>query len=269
MDESFFQQLTDPQRDSLSALFVEAQEGVEATLAEWGMGDVHPAVVENLAFTYYHDWTSESPSVVFLVQDPGPLYDRHRDEVAAIRELGPDPDPRRLIDLHQRFATSWLVRRNSGFTKQFLYTCGAAGLLSPGEDWEGYVSSGAFFDDVYVADVINYRTSSHGETHRAAAYREFLEAELRYVDPDTMFVFGAAAWEVVRAHLDPTPLGGDVADETKVTQAHGYPFAVDVDGSESVVFPLVHFSGQIYHSLLRNSYFDYLHEGLGLADPGD
>jgi len=261
MNNDFMDRIANPEHPELQRLAEQARSGVYEALTEWGWTDPDPETVRNLSFTYYHDWERDDPDCVFLVQDPGPVYDRHRQEFGTIRDIGGDPDPLDLVSLHRRFAASWLVQRNSDFARKFLDTCAEYGYVSPGSDWEGYVTGGGFFDDVYLTDVIKYRTDAHAARHHRPAYRGYVEEELRYVDPELLFVFGGDAWEVVRSAMDPSPVVDVDVDASKVTDAHGHPFRV-TSPVETVVVPLVHFSGRIYHSLLRDSYFEYLDDGL-------
>jgi uracil-DNA glycosylase len=165
------------------------------------------------------------------------------------------------VSLHRRFAVSWLVQRNADFAEKFIRTCADRGLIAPGISWVEYVESGGFFDDFYLADVVKYRTDSHRPAQRNASYHELLQDELTAISPEIVFVFGGDAWSLVRSQMDPVPLDGIDGDASKVTEAHGYPFRIE-EPVETLVIPLVHFSGRVYHSLLRNSYFDYLEDGL-------
>lgn len=108
---------------------------------------------------------------------------------------------------------------------------------------------------------MKYRTDAHAHNQRIASYRGYLRDELQYVDPEVVFVFGGDAWSLLRSQMDITPEVALDIDLSKVTEAHGYPFRITTP-VETTVIPLVHFSGRIYHSLLRDSYFDYLADGL-------
>jgi len=261
MNSEFVNRIAEPEHPELQNLADEARNGVREALTDWGWTNPDDVTVRNLSFTYYHDWEHDDPDCMFLIQDPGPVYDRHRQEFEAIRNLDPAADPLELVSLHRRFATSWLIQRNADFAEKFLTACARNGYADVDNDWERYVENGGFFDDFYLTDVIKYRIGDHDTPHHRASYRGYLADELRHVEPELLFVFGGDAWGVVRSAMDPTPLVDIDGDASKVTDAHGYPFRV-TSPAETVAVPLVHFSGRIYHSLLRDSYFDYLSEGL-------
>lgn len=261
MDPEFFSRIAQPEHPELKDLADQAQTGVEDTLSEWSLENVSQSVIRNLSFTYYHNWKHDDPNCVLLIQDPGPLYDRHKNEVQTIRDLGTDPDPLDLTSLHRRFAISWLVQRNADFTQKFIEACTEHDVVTPGGDWREYVEQEAFFDDFYLADVVKYRTDSHTHNQRIASYRGYLRDELQYVDPELLFVFGGDAWSLLRSRMDPVPVEGLDIDPSKITEAHGHPFRIS-QPVETTVIPLVHFSGRVYHNLLRDSYFDYLEQGL-------
>lgn len=263
MDPAFVDAIADPTDPRLQELAEQARTGVRESLVEWGM-DPDPELVRNLSFTYYHDWTRDDPDAMLLVQDPGEVSDRHQQEAEAIRDLGVDPAPLERVSLNRRFATSWLVQRNSEFTEKFVSICTDHGLISPSEPWDEYVRSGAFFDDFYLADVVKYRTDDHGTRHRTAAYEEYLAEELRRIDPDVLFPCGGVAWSLLRSEFDLSPRDDLPGDPSKITDAHGYLFDATAP-VDSAVIPAVHFSGQVYHTLLRDSYFEYLDEGLAAA----
>jgi uracil-DNA glycosylase len=109
--------------------------------------------------------------------------------------------------------------------------------------------------------VIKYRTDDHSDRHYRAAYEAFLREELAELDPEVLFVFGGSAWDTVRGQAALQPPADLNADQSNITAVHGYPFTATAP-TETTVVPLVHFSGRIYHSLLRDSYFEYLSEGL-------
>lgn len=261
MNAEFFNRIAQPEHPEIRDLVHEADARVEKTLTDWGLENVSSSVVRNLSFTYYHDWEHDDPECVLVIQDPGPLYDRHKDEVQAIRNLGTDPHPSELVSLHRRFAISWLVQRNADFAEKFVEACARHDIATPTEPWRAYIEQGRFFDDFYLADIVKYRTDSHSHNQRLASYRGYLRDELQYVDPELMFVFGGDAWSLLRSQMDITPVDTLDIDSSKVTEAHGYPFNITTP-VETTVIPLVHFSGRVYHSLLRDSYFDYLEEGL-------
>jgi uracil-DNA glycosylase len=261
MHSEFFNRIAQPEHPALGDLADQARTGVENTLMDWGLENVSQSVVRNLSFTYYHDWEHDDPNCLLVIQDPGPLYDRHQDEVQAIRDLGTDPDPLELISLHRSFAISWLVQRNADFAEKFVETCDEHGIATPEDDWRDYIEQGRFFDDFYLADVVKYRTDSHNHNQRIASYRGYLRDEIHYVDPELVFVFGGDAWSLLRSQMTLTPQETIDIDPSKVTEAHGHPFRTTTP-VETTIIPLVHFSGRVYHSLLRDSYFDYLEEGL-------
>lgn len=101
MNAEFYNRIAQPEHPALRDLAKQARSDVEAALTEWGLEEISPSVVRNLSFTYYHDWEHDDPECLLVIQDSGPLYDRHRNELQAIRNLRTDPDPLELVSLHR------------------------------------------------------------------------------------------------------------------------------------------------------------------------
>lgn len=221
MNEEFVASIEQPDKLQLQQLQESAREAVIDRLADYDMYDVPDWVIRKLTYTYYHDWETDDPSYVFLLEDPGIPGEHVVLETAEYAELGEGYDPHDVIQIDRRFGARWLAtRRYTDFTSEFIDACGENGLISLDEPWWRYLLTGRFFDDFYMADVIKYRGVNAGTGDVNTAFSSHLIHELEYVDPDVIFAFGKRAWETIRDQLGATPVG-DPSDGQGVTDVHG------------------------------------------------
>jgi hypothetical protein len=267
MNREFVEQIEAPESLPLQRLQEEATEAVSNRLRQYDMEDVPEWVVRKLTWTYYHDWETDDPDFVFLLEDPGIPGEHVVLETQEYAELGEDYDPHDAIQIDRRFGSRWLAtRRYTDFTSEFVSVCESAGLVSPNVPWWRYLLSGAFFDDFYVADVIKYRGADARAGDVKTAFSSCLLHELEYVDPDVVFAFGKRAWEVLRTECRTEPID-ERPPGSGVTDVHGILHETDrlID---TYVLPLGHPSTNFRGAQLSHEeYISRLRTGVEGAAP--
>lgn len=262
MDPEFVHSIESPEPLPLQELQAEAWDVVVERLAEYDMLDVPDWVVRKMTYTYYHDWTTDDPDYVFLLEDPGKPGEHVVLETSAYASLGEGYDPLDAVQIDRRFGARWLAtRRYTPFTSAFVEACAEFGLISADVSWWRYVLSGQFFDDFYMADVVKYRGVSAGTGDINAAFSTHLIHELEHVDPDIVFAFGKRAWETIKDKLHAVPLDERPASPG-VRDVHGVPHSterlLDTD-----VLPLGHPSTNFRGAQLsHDEYMERLRDGV-------
>lgn len=151
--------------------------------------------------------------------------------------------------------------RNADFSERVLTALADAGLLDLGSDWQTYIETEQFFRDIYLGDVVKYRTDGFGRAAERVSYAEFLEDELRALAPSLVFTFGGNAWRTVRREMEPEtvqPFGGD---PDSIMQVHGTLHRVTTP-IDTFVLPLSHMSGQVWWRFPPEAYIDRLRTGV-------
>lgn len=252
----FIERIERPESDALSELRDEAAHDVRESLQGSGF-DTTPEIVRKSTYTYYYDWERDDPEYVFLVQNPGTLSRRH--EMKGIRA---SRSPIEYVRTYRTYAQEWLLEKNEHFSSRFFPLLTRYGLLEGAEEWRTYLKEG-FYDDFYLTDLIKYRvkTGDIGDRHRRAGFEEHLHEELRLVDPELVFAFSARVWDTLREELDLRPVSDGAVPDATVSNAHGHLYRA-TGALDTHVLPLSHFSMRVYALLLRDSYFEYLHDAL-------
>ena len=152
------------------------------------------------------------------------------------------------------------------FFETFFKLLKSKGLISFNK-FDDYIKSGDLYNDVYFFDVVKCKknTENVSKCNLTNCPNKFLYKEFNLFNKlEFIFVFGARTWDVFKKKFPKTELvDKDLKIKSKtVTQIHGYLYKSDIGGRELYVIPLVHMSPRIFNNLLRNSYFDYLEEGL-------
>ncbi len=114
-----------------------------------------------------------------------------------------------------------------------------------------------------MTDLIKYRvkTKNIDDKHCKAGFKNHLKKELEYIDPKLIFVFSSNTWDTIKEKIDIEPID-DKVDVDNVASNHGYLFRTNHTSIDTYIIPLTHFSMVSYSNTLRNSYFDYLKEGI-------
>jgi hypothetical protein len=227
MDPDFVRSIEHPDELQLQQLQESAWETVLEVLEGYDIRDIPDWVVRKMTYTYYHDWETDEPEYVFLLEDPGSPGAHVVLESEEYASLGEGCDPLDAIQVDRRFGARWLgTRRYTDFTSEFIEICESAGLISTSRPWWRYLLSGRFFGDFYMTDVIKYRGVNAGTGDINTAFSSHLIHELEYVDPEMIFAFGKRAWETIREQLGAVPMGEAPAG-TGVSDVHGVPHATE------------------------------------------
>lgn len=261
LDGRIIEKIEYPESPALRDLLDQAREHAQEELTSAGV-EVSSSDVNKSTYTYYHDWEREDPIYAFIVQNPGQLQRRH--EMEGIREA---QSPLDYVRTYQKYAVDWLIEKNAHFSREFFPMLDRNGLISLDDgDWNRYVRE-EFYDDFYLTDLVKYRvrTGDIDDEHRQAGLEEHLGPELRRLGPDVVFAFSSRVWNTFLENLNPTPLSNGAGLDSKVSRAHGYLYHIE-NPIDAYVVPLSHFSSRVYALLLRDSYFEYLADGL--ADLG-
>jgi hypothetical protein len=101
-------------------------------------------------------------------------------------------------------------------------------------------------------------------------FENFLKKEIDYLEPKLIFAFSSRTWNILKEKMDKIENIENAPPikecETKgrryeptLVQAHGYLYSY---GNKQFIIPLAHMSKRLLQFYLRNSYFDYLADGL-------
>lgn len=252
----FFQDIEEPESPVLSQLYDQAlSEGRE----KFDKKDIEvdEEALRKSTYTYYHNWETESPNLGFFLQNPGTLKARHEG-----KDLLNASDPLDYIAVYQRYAAEWFVLKNKHFAGRFFPILDELDLIQV-QDWKTYVKD-AFFDDFYMTDLVKYRvtTGDIEDQHRKESYEEQLKHELEAIDIDLAFAFSSRLWKTLHEEVPLEPRSAGAPESSSVSECHGHLYQAGKPLNCEVI-PLSHYSRQIYGHYLRDSYFDYLQEGLG------
>lgn len=69
VNPEFVTRIEEPQKLQLQQLQADARDVVTERLEEYRMWDVPDHVIRKMTYAYYHDWTRDDPSYVFLLAD--------------------------------------------------------------------------------------------------------------------------------------------------------------------------------------------------------
>lgn len=261
MNPEFLSQIEHPRSRHLEQLRDTAIQNVKQTLPNRSV-DVHDErVFRKLAFTYYHDWTTDDPDYMMMSEDPGPLGSRHAFDLIDFAEL-PNDDPLAQIDLYRNFASRWLADDNYRFSETFFGACADEGLIDISDSIREYIHDDGMYNDFYVTDANKYRATTNSSTTRAALSTAFTATELTGMNPELIFAFGNDAWEALADELALTPVDGVHDPNAGITDIDGHLYASQrlID---THVIPLLHMSGQAFGAQRTpQEYRDRLRKGL-------
>lgn len=251
----YLRQIEEPHSPELTQLFEQALSDVREKFDDKDL-EVDSETLQKSTYTYYHNWETESPKFGFFLQNPGTLKPRHEG-----KDLLEASEPLDYVEVYQRYAAEWFVKKNEHFAGRFFPLLDHHGLIDV-DNWKTYVQDG-FFDDFYMTDLVKYRvtTGDIEDQHRTESYEEQLKHELEAIDLELVFAFSSRLWKTLHEEVPLEPIIDEAPESDSVSKCHGYLYQAG-DPLNCHVIPLSHYSRQIYGHYLRDSYFDYLQEGI-------
>ena len=264
MDErtarNLLSQIDQPTNPELRQLQQTATKNVESVLSDAGMA-CPDEVCRRLSYTFYYDWETDDPDYVLLVKDPGNLHERHLSELKPQNQLLGDCPALEQIRIYRAFGKSWLTGRNADFSKRFFKTLADNNIISLESNWEQYVTSGRFYRDFYLGDVVKYRVDGFGKRAERTSYETHLVTELQALDPELIITFGGNAWDALRRYAAPTSAVETEADAESVMDIHGILHSIKTP-VDTLVLPLAHMSSQVWWRFPPDDYISRLDSGL-------
>ena len=163
-----------------------------------------------------------------------------------------------VIDIHKEHLFVWL-KKNKSFLNKFIKKLNEYKLINYSEKDVNFKTR--LLEDFLFTDVVKCRsrTENLNDHHIKTCGTTYLKNELeKFGKNKLIFVFSSRSWEFIHEnYLNDEP---SYKDNNKISQEHGKLFFSKT--MNSCFIPLAHFSQREFNNYLRNSYFDYLEEGL-------
>jgi uracil-DNA glycosylase len=200
-------------------------------------------------------FTNENPKIAFVMQNPGSEGKQEKEDIKGKTNS-------EMVYVWRKYLKKW-IRRNNNFFDPFFQRLSEYKLINY-KDFETFLTN-QIFNEIYITDAIKCRVKT--EELRSENFDNcsgFLLQELRAANQlNLIFAFGARTWDWFLKKYAPQIINDnvDIANK-KVTNAHGYLFKMNIDNQNYFIIPLLHMSPRIVNNILRNSYFDYLEDGL-------
>jgi uracil-DNA glycosylase len=200
-------------------------------------------------------FANEIPKIAFVMQNPGAEGKQEKEEIK-------DKASSERVYVWRKYLMKW-ISGNSNFFDPFFQRLSTHKLINY-KDLETFLTN-QIFNEIYFTDAIKCRVRT-GEL-RSEHFENcsgFLLQELKAADQlNLIFAFGARVWDFFLNKYSPQLMNDnvDIANK-KITHVHGYLFKMNIDNRDYCIIPLLHMSPRIVNNLLRNSYFDYLEDGL-------
>jgi uracil-DNA glycosylase len=208
------------------------------------------------------------PKYMIIMQNPG-LPKNSKDYKNEVLELEKEKEFAAKIEIWQKYFKKWVVK-NKVFFEEFFENLKKFGLIKF-DSFQTYVEH-QMFNDFYVTDAVKCRASTKElkDDHFDKCFKNFLKKEIDYLNPKLIFAFSSRTWNILKEKMDKMeniekapPIKECEAKghkhEPTLVQAHGYLYS---RGNERFIIPLAHMSKRQLQFYLRNSYFDYLPDGL-------
>jgi hypothetical protein len=205
---------------------------------------------------YYFDQDAKKSKYIMVMQNPGlPSAWQNFEECKDYSKIKEGDD---FVPNMQRYLIKWLKDKNPHFYKPFFESLREYGLICY-NDLDKYLADD-FFSDFLVTDLVKCRAKTENikKDYIEKCAGDYLCKELEcYAPRKLIFAFSSRTWEFLSLRFLVEKLNGD---ERRVSNVHGMLFKSNILNAHLI--PLAHFSQRQFNNYLRNSYFDYLKEGL-------
>lgn len=214
----------------------------------------------NHTFTFYYETTHvDKAKFLFIMQNPAipPDWPKSND----FKILPTFVTDQEFIRYNRNSLFDWLNGKNKPFLEPFLQRLKANKLIS-------YDSSDSelrkrLLEDFLFTDLVKCRAkTSQINADKDKCYTTYLKSEIEeFGRSKLIFIISSRSWHTIFTSMILKQVSKGVStDKTNLANVHGKLFRCDE--LDSYIIPLVHFSQTQFYNYLRNSYFDYLNEGL-------
>jgi uracil-DNA glycosylase len=238
-------------------------------------------IYENSSFTIFVD-EDKNYEFMFVLQNPLKPKKHMKEYEDEKKKSESAPTLAKRVEVHRDHMSGWFLEpANFEFMKEFLKSFKKFDLIP---EWNFEDDSSIreyirgkdfrFYRKFFVTDLVKYwcdpedikRNLEDPEYDRHIT--EHLKAEIKLAKPQLVLAFGRLVWDQLKKEFHPEPHqrleGIDPYRDKTVSNVHGFvfhakPSSIDQD---FFIIPLVHMSNNARNRLLRDSYFEYLREGL-------
>lgn len=250
--KNFIKKIENPINKKLKDLLKEAKKNAKDVFNE-----KDKSLIKKLSYTFYPP-RSKNPEFMLILQNPGKYKKDNKsdkDEKNEIKAVFRYPE--KLSEFFNIALEDWLFKKNETFMLRFLEIIN--------NSRKSKITEKNFLEYMYFTDLVKYRAGTEdikiGKKENAeASFDEFIKAEIEELKPKLIFTFSTRTWEIIKRKMNPKLVNKNIkySNLSAVTNAHG--FLYKSQNSDIYIIPLVHFSRRNF--FLRNSYFDYMKEGV-------
>jgi uracil-DNA glycosylase len=207
------------------------------------------------SFTFYYDPQKvEKSKYIIVMQNPGlPKNWSNLKEYQMLSQTKHD----NFISISREYLIQWFRNENTNFHEKFFNVLKEYGLVQF-NNLDNYLKNN-FLSDFIVTDLVKCRakTEKIKSENITVCSNRFLFNEIHHYGKNKLvFAFSSRAWESLYSKF----IEDQNNDDRRVSNSHGKLFPVI--NTNLYFIPLAHFSQRQYNNYLRESYFDYLKEGL-------
>ncbi|WML43135.1 hypothetical protein [Neobacillus sp. PS3-40] len=215
-----------------------------------------------------------TPHIAFILQNPGSPNKKDKEQLDKIKNESSEFK----ASFHTKGLKNWLLDNGKGNTEYFykffrlLYKSKLIETaISEIDDFRDYVNNDNLFNDVYFTDAVKCVGKTKDMDKLVDVFdncvNSYLVKEFSLLENlEYIFVFSTRGWNAFRNIFNEYEcVSNPSLDNFTVAQSHGYVFNVNISNEhERIVkaIPLTHMSKTNRNNTLRDSYFDYLEEGL-------
>ncbi|WP_445478298.1 hypothetical protein ACULLL_18820 [Lysinibacillus irui] len=217
------------------------------------------------------------PHIAIILQNPGPPAKGYKQEENKKLSIMSHEEK---AAYHSGELKKWLLGSyNKEFFLKFFSLLGLFNLIQiqikSHAELMNYINSGDIYNDIYFTDGLKCRgrTSDFKPEHYKYCFSKYTKREIsRLPNLKLIFVFSTRTWDSFYNEFSPVQIQEFNTESMKVTQVHGLVFKTNIkmegDNSDKKVhvIPLVHMSPNTRNNTLRNTYFEFLNEGLKYYD---
>lgn len=183
-----------------------------------------------------------------VMQNPGGFIDEEEEDLKQATNL------EECLKLYNKYLIKWLTSGEIFFEKFFELINRYITKLDDSHNIEE-ISKATYFTDLCKIRKCDRNTKQD--------FDMILE-EIDIVKPDIVFCFGRIAWFRFMKYFNLNP--GSKKEKEYITDVHGDVYKITHDNKEMALIPLVHMSPRSSGVAIKNSYYDYLKEGLKIFE---